>query len=425
MATVYWEPKVEAVAQVATGTIDSVDATPSNNTFIVTIGGYAISAVGDTDVATTATNLRASLNASTNPYFAAITWSGTGGTITGTADTAGCPFTAALTETGAGTGAVTDFSDTTASASAHDAGDANNWDGGALPIASDEVVIRDSSVSLLYGLTALSAVSTLASVRSDHTFTGKIGLQRKGFATSEDGETIDATVPEYRAHYWDIQADEVIIGRSTGLEQSGGSARIKIDNGKAGASLLRVEQTVSSVSGDKPAVLYLAANASADVEVLSATAGVGIAADAPGETSTVGDITVVDSTSGSRVITGEGVTLTSWEQQGGQNVLNAAATVTSVVVHGGQLDIVGDDYTITTLTVNDGEVNDSHRATGAEWTTVNLLGGTLDLTGTQEARTITTLNPDGGTLSAPFDELTITTLDKPAGLVSMALSAVS
>ena len=97
MATKYWLGVADAVAQVGTASIDSVDGTPANNTFTVTIGGVAISAVGDTDVATTATALRASLNASTHPYFAAITWSGGTGDIIGTADTAGAPFVAALT----------------------------------------------------------------------------------------------------------------------------------------------------------------------------------------------------------------------------------------------------------------------------------------------------------------------------------------
>ena len=39
MAVRYWKPRTVAVAQVDTGSIDSVDATPSNNVFAVTIGG--------------------------------------------------------------------------------------------------------------------------------------------------------------------------------------------------------------------------------------------------------------------------------------------------------------------------------------------------------------------------------------------------
>ena len=84
MAQVNWRGGTTAVAQVDTASIDSVDGTPANNTFFVTIGGVVISAVGDTDVATSATNLRASLNASVHPFFAAITWSGSTGDIIGT-----------------------------------------------------------------------------------------------------------------------------------------------------------------------------------------------------------------------------------------------------------------------------------------------------------------------------------------------------
>jgi len=74
MATIRWISGTIAVAQLETGSIDSVDATPANNTFTVTIGGVAISQVGDTDVATTAAALVVLLNASTQAYFAAITW---------------------------------------------------------------------------------------------------------------------------------------------------------------------------------------------------------------------------------------------------------------------------------------------------------------------------------------------------------------
>ena len=42
MATRYWKPRVSAVVQVASGTIDTVDGTPSNNTFTVTIGGVVV-----------------------------------------------------------------------------------------------------------------------------------------------------------------------------------------------------------------------------------------------------------------------------------------------------------------------------------------------------------------------------------------------
>lgn len=119
MTQLVHESDAAAVAQVSTGVIGGLDATPANNSFTVTIGGIAITVPGDTDVATTAAALRSALNASKHPNFAVITWSGTGGNIIGTADQAGIPFTARLTKNGTGSATVTDFVLTTANAGVH------------------------------------------------------------------------------------------------------------------------------------------------------------------------------------------------------------------------------------------------------------------------------------------------------------------
>lgn len=422
MATRYWKPRTVGVAQVDTGSIDSVDATPANNTFTVTIGGVEVSEVGDTDVATTATNLRATLNASTHPYFAAIAWSGTTGDIIGTAGTAGVPFEAALTETGAGTGTVTDFAATTASAGPNDVGDALNWSGETLPGASDDIVVQGGSTSLLWRLESIADAVSLTVYQS---FTGAIGLSLGEFLTSADGTT-DSTAPEYRTSYLRCELDDVVIGRDDGLGRTGiGSPLVKIHNDKAGASLLRVENTASDVAGNKPAVRYLADNSLADVEVLSAPGAIGIAIDEPGETATIGDMRIVDSSTESAVVLGPGTTITTWEQQGGQNVLNAAATVNNVTVFAGTLDIIGADYLINTLEIRGGTVVDSHvNSAGNEWTNLLLYGGVVDLTDTQQARTIGALHPDGGTISASWDDLTVTTNDLPDGLKSVTIGDV-
>lgn len=422
MATRYWEPKAIAVAQVDTGSIDTFDAA---STYTVTIGGVAISEAGDTDVATTATNLRASLNAATHPYFAAITWSGATGDIIGTADVAGAPFIAALTVAG-GTGTVTDFAATTANASKHDVGDATNWSGETLPTTGDDIVIGEGNVSLLYRLEAITVADTLTIMQS---FTGNVGLERSGFATSEDGETRETDLPEYRTDYFRCDLDEIVHGRDDGLGVTGlGSQRTKIHNDKAGASLLRVENTADATAGAKPALRYKADNAGADIEIVSAPGGLAIAADVPGETSTVGDVTILDSTSGSKVVTGPGVTLSNWKQQGGINTLDAGADiVTGVECLGGTLTIIGRDYTIPTLDVTGGEVDDQHvDTTGVEWTTVNVSeGGRLVLTNVEEGRTATNFNiQEGGTVEADWDTLTITNFNKPTGLVSIVVSEV-
>lgn len=387
MGTLYWEGKADAVAQVSTGSIDTVDGTPANNTFTVTIGGVAVSATGDTDVSTTATALRAALNASTHPYFAAVTWSGSSGDITGTADTAGVPFVAALTVSGAGTGSVTDFSDTTASAGPNHWDTADNWDTGAVPVASDVVYIRDSSVNICWGL-AQSAVD-LNELHIEKTYTGKIGLDYRSFATSADGDTLDTSKAEYRDTYLAIESDAVELGYHAGPGNPNGSQRIKLDLNVHAATVTVHDTARSPSETGKPVVRLKANSSSTDVFVRGAPGGVGIAAGLPGETSTVRKVSVSDDGGDTRVHVGDGVTVTTYEQKGGQNVLRAGtATVTTVDVQGGNLTLEGDQV-VTTLKIEGGTVVSNVTGTIG---TVTHDGGTLDLTESNQARTITTHN---------------------------------
>jgi len=416
MATKYFTGEAVAVAQVATASIDTVDGTPADNTFTVTIGGVAISVVGDTNVNTTATNLRAALNASTHPYFAAITWSGASADIVGTADVAGVPFVATLTETGAGSGTVTDFAATTDADGPNFWSSAANWSTGSVPVSTDDVIIEGTSTNIVYGL-AQSAV-TLASLTIRKTFTGKIGLNLRAFATSADADTVDATVNDYRDDYLDIGYDNADIGQHVGPGQPAGSSRIKLDNAKAGASTTVVHDTASSASETGfPAVRLIAANANADVVVRGARAGVGIALDEPGETTTIGDLDV----SGGLVFVGEGVTVTNVRMNGGTVAVQAAATITLVEIDDGTLTTEG-NYTITTLTVNGGQVFCNHTSGGNAITTLNMNGGRIDGRGNLEPRTWATVNPDEGTILVDDGVVTITTFDAPAGSKTISVS---
>lgn len=418
MATKYFTGNAIAVAQISSGSIDSLDATPANNTFTVAIGGVSISQVGITDVSTTAAALVALLNASTHPYFAAITWTNpSSGNIVGTADTAGVPFTAALTETGAGSGSVTDFSDDTACTGPNFWDNADNWSTGAVPVNSDDIIFRDSSVNVCWGLDQ-SAVD-LASLTIEQTYTGKIGLDLASFATSADGDTGSAAATEYRDDYLVIGWSACAIGEHFGPGQANGSGRLKLDNDLSGASTTVVHNTASTATEtSRPPVRLLLGHASADLIVRSGS--VGVAVGEPGETATVGDVIVHQRSA--RCFLGEGVTLTNFTQYDGYSVLQAAATVTSVTVHGGTVVTEG-DFTVTTLTVNGGTVNCNHvKTAGNAVTTLNQSGGTVDATGSSEARTWATVNLDGGTLKADDAVLTITTLDQPAGVTSMSVT---
>lgn len=410
MATKYFTGQATAVAQVASGSVDSVDGTPANNTFAVTIGGVAVSVVGVTSAAVTAGALVTALNASTHPYFAAVTWTNpSGGTVLGTADTAGVPFDAALTVSGGGTGAVTDFSDTTASAGPNDWSTATNWSDGSAPANGDDVIIEGVSTNICWGLDQSGV--TLASLTVRRTYTGKLGLDRRVFATSADGET-SSDRPEYRPHYLEIGYDAAELGQHVGPGSPPGSQRIKLDNAKSGASTTVVHDTASSPSeAGFPAVRLLAGHANADLVVRGARAGVGIAMDEPGEVSTVGAVSI----SAGALFVGAGTTITTLTQAGGTSTLQAAATVTTVTVEDGVLTTEG-DYTVTTLNANGGTVFCNHvKTSGNAITTLNLAGGTVDARQSTRARTWATVNPDEGALITDDAIVTITTFDQPAG----------
>lgn len=422
MAIKYWIGGATAVAQVHTGSIDSVDATPANNTFTVTIGGVAISQVGDTSVAVTAAALVALLNASTHPYFSTITWTNpSAGNIVGTADTAGVPFVAALTETGAGTGAVTDFAATTASAGASDWSTAENWSDGIVPVASDDVIIANSTQNISYGLDQNTI--DLTSIKIEHTYTGKIGLPYSSFSTSVNGGGEQTGYVEYRESSLKIGYTTGDIGEFSGTGSPSGSQRIKLNNDKAGTSVTTVHKTASAASETGfAAVRLLASNSGADYYIREAKGGVSFALSEPNETATIGDVYVTASDASSKVFIGSGTTLTNYTQSGGTNYLNAAATVALIEVNGGNLTTEG-DYTITTLELNEGTVYCNNIKTSANAiTTGNINGGTLDSSKNSEARTWATINPDGGDIVVDDAVVSITTLDQPAGLKTISVS---
>ena len=88
----------------------TVDGTPADNTFVVTIDGQSVSVVGDTDINTTAGNLVTALNASILSNFTTITWDNPlGAKIRGIPDIGESDPLYVLSVTGSGSATVTDF----------------------------------------------------------------------------------------------------------------------------------------------------------------------------------------------------------------------------------------------------------------------------------------------------------------------------
>lgn len=422
MADVYWEGQSTPEAQQDTGSIDTVDGTPSDNDFEVDINGDIVSVPGDTDVSTTAANLVAALNGSTNPYFSAITWSNpSGGDIVAVATDPGMPFTATLQVSGVGTGTVTDFANDTPSSGPNHWDTAENWDTGSVPVAGDDVYIRDSAINILWGLD--QAAVDLNSLTIHKTYTGKIGLDYKVCVTNADGSTFSTLKPEYRDLYLKIESDKVDFGFHEGPGDPAGSQRILWDGNVHSAQVTVHDTAANSSEVGRPALRIKAVNATTDLFVRRAPGGVGIASEVPGEVSTLGDITISDNTPASLVSTGPGLTLTNWTQSGGNNVLHTNATLTTLMLKGGTLRTEG-DFTITLLTITNGTlIQNNIKTGGAAITTALLNGGTVDASQSSKARTWTlALLAVGCTIKVDGAAVTITTLTDPTGLYTMTLT---
>ena len=394
MADIFWEGGAAAVAQVSTGTIATIDGT--DNVFSVTIGGVAISVTSVTNVATTATNLRTELNASTHPYFSTITWSGSAGSIIGTADTAGVPFTAAITETGSGSGSVGAFSTGTASAGPNDWSSAANWSGKAVPGGSDNVYITGGP-SICWGL---ATSGTKASTTIGQTYTGKIGLDTRNFATNADASSLSTAAPEYRQAYLQPTTTLLNIGEHVGPGRATGSTRLMIDTAGISTTTI-IYNTAKTASETTMAPLrMIASSAASDTEVRGGIVGIGI--DQWTEAPQIDNLLV----SGGQVYAR--CRIDEAKVSGGTVVLHQlTGALTTLEVSDGTATTEG-TQAVTTLRIEGGTVFGNSSGTIG---TANMQGGTLDMSQAKVARTITTLNLlEACTVVADDDVVTISTL---------------
>ncbi len=408
MASLWWQGGATAVRQITNAVFASFNV---GSTRTITIGGITMSnGVDATDLATTLTNFATYLNSSTggsaHPYFAAITWTSDATHIIGTADTGGVPFvmTAATTGTGATSNTVTT---TTACAGPNDWSTIANWytalgtPSSALPASGDTVIFANNSVNVCWGLS--TGVTGVTLIRQELTYTGKIGLDYKSFATSSDGATVNTSYPEYRQLYAAIGCVSYRHGDNPTFGSAAGSSRSLWDFGTTTACTMDIINTCANSSEtNRPCLRLLGVKSTHSLNVRSAPGGVGIANEVPAEVSTM-IVNVADTTSTSKVVTGPGFTLITWSQSGGNNVLASNATMPTITVTGGTLRLEGTGA-ITTLNCYSGTVNANSSGTVA---TINLQGGNCSMFGSSVGRIVNTLNlyPDG---SFSYDPAVIT-----------------
>jgi hypothetical protein len=341
MSTLYWLGTATAVQQVTTVQITGYDVATS---YKVTVGGQVISVVGQGGTAaTTAAALAAAWNASTHPYATAVTAAAVAtDTITFTADTAGVPFVITSSVTG-GAGTIGAATAVTVNAGPNVWSTAANWSTGAVPVNSDTVYIRNSSVSILWGLAQSGVTPTLLVI--EQSFTGTIGLPYNKLTTGSG--SYNTTVPEYRDQFLAIGAAAVRIGENyaSGNVAANGSALIKLDLGTTNAAVL-IFNSGNSTDG-LPPIRLKNTHASSTAKIYGASK-VGVCWEDPGSTGQLSEIDTYAGAGGSpSLFVGPGVTLATLIAGAGDCTLKNAPTAAKVE-SGAKLTLAGSG-TITTL----------------------------------------------------------------------------
>ena len=335
IATNRWLGNAAPVAQVVTLLVGS---NTNTHTFITTINGksYTVTANGTLTTAELATDIQELLDASTDPRFAEVTWTVDGSTVTGTAKTAGKPFT--VSKSGTGTYTLTT---TVASSGPNHVDLTENWSLGATPTTGDDVLI-DGGPDLLYGFENVAS-AVYGSVRVLASFAGRLGLPYR----DESGDYV-----QYRGRALLVgTAVPVTIGEGEGSGPTLCNLTI------ATAADVTVLKTGSRASADVPAV-NVAGCGSGTVSV--ATGDVGIAADDDTLSATV---TTATANEGASLVFGKGSTVTTANIYGASAV--GRGTVGTWNLRGGVVDDYG---TVSTAVVAypapDGETIYRRRATG-------------------------------------------------------------
>ncbi len=392
MTITNWIGNGQNIAQLDTVTVTAVAVA---GTLTATINGKAIvytCVTGDTTT-TAASNWLALLSAATvPPEFAEITWANpSAGVVTATASTPGTPFTMAAT--GAGSSTLTQVH-TTANSSQSDVGNGANWlRGGSpgLPQDTDDVVVDNSSVPLLWNLTALAAIKFNSFTRRQ-SFTGTIGLP----------ENNPNGYYEYRPTYFQFTgsgggtAMQVLLGQGAG----GGPGRERYD-----VQTQKTTVTVLASGGaqDAFAIRILGTNAANVLAVQGSSVGVAMIT---GEVSTIASATV---DGGGTLGLGPGVTFSGALNVNQGICTTYVAPATCVVNNGAQLAQRGTGLTFASLIARQ-----SSRVTwlaGGTITALTLGTGTIfDKSQDLTALTITnsTIDGDSCQILDPINTITFT-----------------
>lgn len=273
---------------------------------------------------------------------------------------------------------------------------AGNWSGGAVPVNGDDVHIENSSQAI--GTNLNQSAVTLNSFNREQSMTGNIGTAaaylQLGFGSGK----------RVRLGY-----------QYGGTSTPAGPAREKLDFSNANVTVDVFGTASASATGEeyKQPTRLKFNNSSA---VLNLYYGkVGVAADAAGETSTLGTVNQIGS---STLVLGAGVALTTLNKSGGDCIMQCGAT-TVRQTGSGNLEVAA-AAAITNLYVQAGQAVHNGSGTVATWyawggtsvlngVVTNLLidhGGVADLTQSALSRAFPTTTMGFGTIRVNTAHLT-------------------
>lgn len=411
MATIRWVPAAESVAQIDTITVGGTWA--QNDTVTVTIGGASmILTIGESSptTSTVATAIKEAFNGDTFtdsansvnqtgnniPQHNEITATVSSNVVTLTHDTDGVPFTVTASTT-SGSGTVTPATSQSAT-SQNDVNNGDNWSGGSVPGAADDVLVENTSVSLLYNLDQLSG--TLTSLTVGPNFNGKIGLPEtaNGYA-------------EYRSTYLQVHCTTVTI--HGGQRKSN---RIKIDTGSVQTTLI-VEDAATGEQRGLGAVVWKGTNSSNSVIAVGGSLSI---APFAGESADAANIRIGGS---AKAWLGRNISGTPDVDVSGTATVDADSVAIGTLDQDGATFDVRGTRAVTTVNLNRGTLR--YESTGTI-TTANVGGrgiARLDTRKQLQSQTISTLNLNpGGNVQYVPGTLTITTLAEGSNVSRLSAS---
>lgn len=315
MAKKYWLGAAQAVAQVTTVTYSAYTIGVN---YRITVNNKTVSY---TAVAATSADVWAGLvNAWNSSGFAEhqeLVATVSGGVVL-TGRDAGVPVTVTASTGGAPTATVTA---TTAATGPNFLMNAANWVGGVAPVAADELIFKNSSVSVLYDIEQTGI--NFSHVTVEASYTGAIGLP----VTRENGG-----YPEYRPRYLKLgdgtNAFTVTIGAGVGQH----ATRVFIDGNQASITLI-VYGSGQAASDAMPVEVKNTDNSSA-AQIYAGN--VAILADTAGNLATLSIVQRQDLSSQPNVIIGEGVTVAAAKQAGASTLSNYGTITVMDVMDGAE-----------------------------------------------------------------------------------------